>query len=953
MVLDATSQYTNALNPDTSNASMATSLFLSDHSVHAGLRRGFVLSTFRTQRGLSLSGSEYEYVVFNARDVLVPHRIEEIRRKDQLVDSIKAAEVLGGGMLWKQDPPILTLSTPSLPPTALGTARHPTVTPVPQPEQPIKARTHTVHCELMDARGFDGRRVFVTYFVSLPATARLRTGDLTDGEVGPTGVGTGVVEADFPGRWGLLQGRTHVATACCDSAFRVRGWTLNRYGRRRGDRVAAALSAGTRLALGVSLLVISVLGVIVLGDEHPFWVVPALLLVFLGGSRGFAFSPSPSVRLSQQRTPTTQSLVDKGRETDSGGHWRERDSERVGERDHNGEVSVCAFNHLFYFSYDDAVREREALCGERETAKVYFQVYSCDTGIFPSLGPPSSSVSVAEKGLLEGYGVCNVPLVGRDAKGGAGGGEFVLEIPCWKPRGGIRSDMRAFYLGDAVRLKSETFVDSLDSVSAALNKCGVLCESTGVLRVRGSVIVTDPSLIRSLSPQDALAPTTEGVLGSGRGSGRVGGASVLGSIAVPIKAKTQRSVQDILKSYKAAQTLSRSRAGSASVSANVSASNSSVNLLASKRASLTLTASRTRLSEGPGVALERPSGGGRAAEILARVRSKRESERDRDEAKGEREMVPLIARDSAEEELMAMLQPAQAHSPTGPDPTESSSSRVRPSMSSEASLGLTSGRRDRIENARKHAAAVTNRYPDEIEEGESESDRLLGPSVSARERQREIEKERDTPPKGESVSARERPRDTPSSARETERVTPPKSARETPVVSAREKREPPKTEPPLSARDRQKERDAEKERDTPPKTARERERVQDTPVRDEREGGSVSAREREKARETPPLSARAKEGTLSARERERDRPDKDSPPPLSARGSVRGEGLSARERGTPIAEEKPKSARGDRPRSAVPTPRSARREEKRDAVEDEKDDKVSSAVDDEITPLIG
>jgi hypothetical protein len=95
------------------------SLFLSDPTVDFAAKKGFRLSTLRLRS--SHSGHDYEYSIFNSRDLLIPQQIEDLLLKQELVDSIRAAEVRGAvggggdatsgeGTNWKQDPSSLDYS---------------------------------------------------------------------------------------------------------------------------------------------------------------------------------------------------------------------------------------------------------------------------------------------------------------------------------------------------------------------------------------------------------------------------------------------------------------------------------------------------------------------------------------------------------------------------------------------------------------------------------------------------------------------------------------------------------------------------------------------------------------------------------------------------------------------------------------------------------------------------
>jgi hypothetical protein len=87
---------------------------------------------------------------------------------------------------------------------------------------------------------------------------------------------------------------------------------------------------------------------------------------------------------------------------------------------------------------------------------------------------------------LEGYGYHHL----SDRPGSCD-----VEIKTWRPVGKIRDQMRDFFLGNAVYLKDEQFVDSVNKTAAALNRFGVLTQSSGSVRLRVHTIVTDPRTI--------------------------------------------------------------------------------------------------------------------------------------------------------------------------------------------------------------------------------------------------------------------------------------------------------------------------------------------------------------------------------------------------------------------------------------------------------------------------
>ena len=75
-------------------------------------------------------------------------------------------------------------------------------------------------------------------------------------------------------------------------------------------------------------------------------------------------------------------------------------------------------------------------------------------------------------------------------------GHCEIEIRTWKPIGSIRDQMDDFFLGNAMYLKDEHFVNTINHTTAtALNKFGVLTQSSGTIKLRIQTIVTDPRTI--------------------------------------------------------------------------------------------------------------------------------------------------------------------------------------------------------------------------------------------------------------------------------------------------------------------------------------------------------------------------------------------------------------------------------------------------------------------------
>lgn len=107
-----------------------------------------------------------------------------------------------------------------------------------------------------------------------------------------------------------------------------------------------------------------------------------------------------------------------------------------------------------------------------------------------------------------------------------------LEVKTWRPVGKIRDQMVDFFLGNAVYLRDEHFVDSVNKTAAALNRFGVLTQSAGSVRIRVQTIVTDPRTIEEHYKEDAEVQQQQ-----------------------DSSLKVKRTVNDILKSFKATMSV--------------------------------------------------------------------------------------------------------------------------------------------------------------------------------------------------------------------------------------------------------------------------------------------------------------------------------------------------------------------------------------------------------------
>ena len=457
-------------------------VFLDDHSAEMGLKKGFRLATFRVR---SAMGSEFEYAIQNVNDILIPYKLEQIEAKKAFLNSIKAAEARGsaGSEGWMQDPP-------------------------------SRDKTVGIYAELVSGRGFEGEKLFVAYELTTPHSWLLRTGDLSDG-VGfkPKGsVEQQEIRANdrknrIEGDEGMLQGVTQ--TALVASSMRTATTLPFLRPRWKGVHVSFAAGMPTRVIAGGTFFLLSCFAVI-LGVSYPFWIIPALMIVFVLGTG--VPGPPPTVVLMKHKHSTGKSNSSSKYATVAKrqGYGRE-DREVVDDAE---PARVAVFNHLMRFSFD--VNEgKDALscflyffqCNVIMLVITMFAWYICrsqqhnyfvntvDPKAHSMLAPSAHSPTMV-------FQVFSTDWLGRHKLEGYGfhhlsdqPGSHDLEIRTWRPVGRIRDQMQDFFLGNAAYLKDEHFVDSVNKTASALNRFGVLTHSSGSVRIRVHTVVTDPRAV--------------------------------------------------------------------------------------------------------------------------------------------------------------------------------------------------------------------------------------------------------------------------------------------------------------------------------------------------------------------------------------------------------------------------------------------------------------------------
>jgi hypothetical protein len=94
----------------------------------------------------------------------------------------------------------------------------------------------------------------------------------------------------------------------------------------------------------------------------------------------------------------------------------------------------------------------------------------------------------ARRYILEGYGHVALP----DTTG-----TVDVDVKTWRPQGDLPSKMYEFFLGSAARLKDPVYAEIPDRKASALNRLGMLTESSGSVRFRCHAVLTDARLAKS------------------------------------------------------------------------------------------------------------------------------------------------------------------------------------------------------------------------------------------------------------------------------------------------------------------------------------------------------------------------------------------------------------------------------------------------------------------------
>jgi hypothetical protein len=495
---DLASEYHKTLNPASISAIQPLSAFLSEHTAESGLRKGFRVSTFKFR---SHSGADFEYVLYNQRDVLIPHQIEELLLKDELIDSIRSAEVrsIFRKNDWKQDPSSLDY-------------------------------IYCLQCEIVSASNYlDVDKLFVTYQLYYPPAWNLRTGNLTDADIND-GKNPHSISYNDMDNYGMTAGITHTATYNT-RFFSYSTLSSSQNGKTRYLRTSRRNSFPffTRCVFAIFFFLSAILSVVE-GINYPIWIFPIFVIVFVGAFRGSS-SNNPSVILIPSTEDNKQANLQQAR----------RQNKRITndlfhlENTTNNLKTEFLLNHLLNYNFDAKdvqFYEKNPLDKKNNQSHQLFS--PSVTQQYPVLFLQVYSKDSFGHSTLLGYADCILPLESD---------EFVKEVSSWKPVGSVRNQLHEFFIGDNIHLKDATFTRDFDNITKSLNRFGLLTQSTGNLKIRGKVIKTD---IREIEKKRKMEAERE-LLNESKGGE--------GSQKLMNNYKMKKSITDIMKNFKDAKKL--------------------------------------------------------------------------------------------------------------------------------------------------------------------------------------------------------------------------------------------------------------------------------------------------------------------------------------------------------------------------------------------------------------
>ena len=412
------------------------SLFLDDNTVRTGISKGFKLTTNKIR---SNKGIEYEYSIQNINDILIPYQTAEIMKKQKLLDkkSFIQNKSSSDTSTWKQDPPSKNFDK------VIG-----------------------IYAEIVNGENFFGKNLFVNYQVQVPQGWVIRTGNLNDGtaerdvaalvsveklregystsEIGEfqslkgTNKGKEKSEGSMNNRdrerggerggkdkenisgvdilaldgytdglsaHGMLYGTTHTVIA-----RESRGMTsLIDRSKYKPSYVNFTFQKGTRLFIGFSFYIITVVAII-LGQSYPFWLVPALVILFTLGT-GY---PGGTIQVILRKNESKKSMNNNNTYNNNKNNHNNDDKKNNDKKNINKtntytqnesqnrlvgpliSTTVAHFNHLLSLSFDvkDLSQSAQSINPFQKTPIMHFQVYS---------------TSLMGRFVLEGYGYYQIP----------------------------------------------------------------------------------------------------------------------------------------------------------------------------------------------------------------------------------------------------------------------------------------------------------------------------------------------------------------------------------------------------------------------------------------------------------------------------------------------------------------------------------------------------------------
>jgi hypothetical protein len=493
---DLAVEYHKTLNPVSISAVQPLSLFLTDNTAEAALKKGYRLSTLKFR---SQSGSDFEYVIYNKKDVMLPQQIEELMLKDELLDSIRSSEIrsIFKKNNWKQDPTTLDY-------------------------------VYSLQCEIVSASNYtDVNKLFVTYQLYHPTAWKLRIGNLTDAEAN-AGPNANSVQYNPMDNYGMLTGITHTARFNSNkfANFYLSQQREGKQGHYLYSSRRSSFSFFTRVAFGVFFFAVSILSILE-GISNAIWVFPVMVLVLIM-IKGISSNSSVLLLPASNKSKGKYSFSSR----------KAYETSDLFQLESLSKPDDFIFNHMLNYNFDakdlKIILDQSDPNNYKENIKNQLFMPSV-TQQYPILFVQVYSKGYFGHSTLLGYADCIFPLESN---------EFEKEISSWKPIGNIRSQLHEFFIGDNIHLKDLTYIQDFDNRTKSLNRFGVLTQSTGKIKIRGKVIKTDTREIERKRQQELENMSLENQKNSGMSSN---------SQKLMNNFKIKKSVAEIMKNFKDAK----------------------------------------------------------------------------------------------------------------------------------------------------------------------------------------------------------------------------------------------------------------------------------------------------------------------------------------------------------------------------------------------------------------